>query len=133
MNFTKCFKQLPSLLNQLGAKKTMDFDSEIFQGATVVFSDKKPIAERIDQLLAVPAIKNVWPKKLVPPPVYQIDSVAPHGSEAGSISDRIARRSKFNDTYSTHVQTQVDKLRAGGFTGDGVKIAIVDTGVSFTP
>ncbi|KAM3454105.1 hypothetical protein NHJ6243_008967 [Beauveria neobassiana] len=31
-----------------------------------------------------------------------------------------------------HVMTQVDKLHAAGFTGSGIKIAIIDTGVNYT-
>lgn len=34
------------------------------------------------------------------------------------------------DTFTPHVMTQVDMLRADGITGKGVKIAVIDTGVS---
>lgn len=36
---------------------------------------------------------------------------------------------KTND--STHVQTQVDKLRAEGYTGKGIKVGIVDSGIDY--
>lgn len=35
------------------------------------------------------------------------------------------------DTFSPHVMTGVDKLRAEGFLGDGIKVAIVDTGIDY--
>jgi subtilisin family serine protease len=34
------------------------------------------------------------------------------------------------DNLSVHIQTQVDKLRAEGYTGKGIKVLIIDTGVS---
>lgn len=37
-----------------------------------------------------------------------------------------------NSAPWNHIMTQVDKLHAAGFTGNGIRIALVDTGVSFT-
>lgn len=37
------------------------------------------------------------------------------------------------DVFSTHVQTQIDLLRAEGITGKGIKIAVIDTGVGHFP
>lgn len=34
------------------------------------------------------------------------------------------------DTFSPHVMTQVDRLRSQGVVGEGIKVAVVDTGVS---
>ncbi|KYK54176.1 hypothetical protein DCS_06133 [Drechmeria coniospora] len=45
------------------------------------------------------------------------------------------KRSLANQTFTAfppHVMTQVDKLRALGFTGKGVKIAVLDSGVDYT-
>lgn len=36
-----------------------------------------------------------------------------------------------NNTFSPHVMVQADKLHAKGITGKGIKIAVIDTGVSF--
>ena len=35
------------------------------------------------------------------------------------------------DIFSMHVMTGVDKLHAQGYNGDGVNIAIIDTGVDY--
>lgn len=125
MRFTKSLQEPPSDLRIAGAIKKMDFDSEIFKGATYQFEDSKPTAQRMADLLALPAIKNVWPNRIVPAPDDKINSVASHGSDPL----RLTKRSNSNDTFSTHVQTQVDMLRAKGITGEGVKVAIIDTGV----
>lgn len=107
----------------------MDFDFELFKGGTYKFEDIKPVGEHVARLLAQPAIKNAWPNKKIPAPDPSISWIAPRGP-VGSTSSEMVKRSYTNDTYSPHVQTQVDKLRAKGITGGGVKIAIVDTGVS---
>ncbi|EUC41893.1 hypothetical protein COCMIDRAFT_104952 [Bipolaris oryzae ATCC 44560] len=120
-----------SALNDVGATKTLDLNYELFQGAAIRFEDKKPVGERIAQLLEQPAIKNVWPNRLIPRPDARINAVASR-TPAGSAFDQVARRSQDNDTLSTHVQTQVDKLRAEGIIGEGVKIAVIDTGIDYT-
>lgn len=35
------------------------------------------------------------------------------------------------DAYAPHVMTGVDKLRAEGYTGAGINIAIIDTGIDY--
>jgi subtilisin family serine protease len=36
------------------------------------------------------------------------------------------------NTFSPHVMTGVDKLHAEGLNGNGIKIAVIDTGVDYT-
>lgn len=121
-------QQAISALDNVGATKTLDLNYELFQGATIQFNDEKPLDERVAELLVLPAIRNVWPKKLIPAPDAQIHAVASRRSEE-SVSGQVVRRANSNDMLSTHVQTQVDKLRAKGITGEGVKIAVIDSGV----
>ncbi|UKZ77555.1 hypothetical protein TrVFT333_005278 [Trichoderma virens FT-333] len=49
------------------------------------------------------------------------------------LSDHWSRATAANDTgsYAPHVLTQVDKLHAEGYTGKGIRIGIVDSGVDF--
>lgn len=55
-------------------------------------------------------------------------------SFAGKISKRRATRRALPETnttaYPPHVMMQVDKLRSKGITGKGIKIGMIDTGVS---
>lgn len=78
-------------------------------------------------LLLNPAIKNVWPKTLLSTPNLQVGGVGSPGSTGSS--HLVARDFQGNQTYSPHVMTKVDKLHAKGITGNGVKIAIVDSDV----
>ncbi|KAM3496919.1 hypothetical protein MY10362_009713, partial [Beauveria mimosiformis] len=69
----------------------------------------------------MPGVTNVWPVETTKQPV-ELPAAVP---EAGN-----QRR----DTSSTwnHVMTQVDKLHAAGYRGEGIRIAIDDSGVNYT-
>ncbi|KAK7754965.1 hypothetical protein SLS62_003049 [Diatrype stigma] len=95
---------------------------------------------------AKPRVKNVWPVRIVKfkeslklansnsqsakAPVFNTRRTAETtGSKRqgdGRDDDETAE-----DTFSPHVITQVDKLRAEGITGKGIRIAIVDSGVDW--
>ena len=118
-------KEAPSSLDIPGAVKTSDLVFDLFKGATYQFQESRGLDEHVAQLLALPIVKNVWPKELIPAPDDKINWIA----SLEQASNHLVRRADRNDTYSTHVQTQVDKLRAKGITGKGVKIAVIDTEV----
>ena len=83
-------------------------------------------------LQGLPSIKNVWPAHLIKKPSPEIIW------KGGSPTD-IPAQAKFriaegqNNTYPPHVLTQVSRLHAEGITGKGVRIGIIDDGVSFLP
>lgn len=53
--------------------------------------------------------------------------------DAGAEVAAARARQSSADALSTHVMTQVDKLRDQGFVGKGIKVAIIDSGVSVRP
>ncbi|PHH92819.1 hypothetical protein CDD83_4728 [Cordyceps sp. RAO-2017] len=114
----------------------MKLDFELFKGVSVQMTDSKNMkaTQKAAKIAAMPAVKNIWPVRLydMPKPKVEWIGTTPRPEAAG----RIAARSDgvFNetgDTFSPHVMTQVDKLRAKGFTGKGIKIAVVDTGIDY--
>lgn len=130
MNYAKYFQLPSSTLKTLDVVKVLDFNYDLFKGATVQFNNDKSSDEHMSSLLSHPAIKNVWRKTVVSLPKHQVGAVGSPG--LADSSQLLARNFQGNDTYSPHVMTQVDKLHAKGITGKGVKIAIVDSGVSAT-
>lgn len=74
----------------------------------------------------------VWPLTLYHVPAYKVDWVAGDDALADNAHGEAAAaaRKAAADTFSPHVMTQVNKLRDEGIVGDGIKVAIVDTGVS---
>lgn len=66
-------------------------------------------------------------------PKYTVHSTAGEFATSNVPSDGLTQRQATTDAYSPHVMTQVDRLRNQGVVGKGIKVAIVDTGVSTTP
>jgi len=63
----------------------------------------------------------------------KLNPVLLNGTVAGraSIGNSNAKRDAFEDVYSTHVMTQVDLLKKKGFTGKGIRVGVVDTGIDY--
>lgn len=80
-------------------------------------------------MLDLPVVKNFWPVKVYDMPNPRIEWTGNSDQEYATL----AKRSAYDvakDTFSPHVMTQVDKLRAEGYTGKGINIAVIDSGVS---
>ncbi|KXJ96168.1 peptidase S8/S53 domain-containing protein [Microdochium bolleyi] len=107
---------------QLGGDATFKvlktFDSPLFSGAAVEVADG---SDAFGILSAAPHIVNIWPNRRIPldQPVSQ------------SRPQSVANAEDDDDVlvYSTHRATGVDRLHAQGVLGQGVKVAIIDTGV----
>lgn len=78
-------------------------------------------------LLSLPSVKNIWPNYLYALPETQV--IWTGNPDTGVVAKRQADS---NDTFSPHVMTQVDQLRAKGIVGEGIKIAVIDTGIDYT-
>lgn len=73
----------------------------------------------------MPKIKRVSPVRRYPVPHHIVHSTG------GAVSGTMAKRQEpGKDRFSTHLMTQVNKFRDAGITGKGIKIAVIDTGVS---
>ncbi|KZZ91714.1 subtilisin-like serine protease PR1C [Moelleriella libera RCEF 2490] len=107
----------------------MKLDYELFKGVSVQLHDLKKADEKVATLASSPAVKAVFPVTLykMPNPKVEWTVQGSTASEKGSLNARTEEK----DTFSPHVMTQVDKLRAKGITGKGVKIAVVDTGIDY--
>ena len=107
-----------------------EFNSKIFKGVAVDFADVKNAEVTAAKVADNRRVKNVWPIRSHPLPRDIIHST---GTKAEQVASAFARRQaggNTTDTYSTHLQTQVNKLRDAGIRGKGIRVAVVDTGVS---
>lgn len=112
------------------AEKRLDLSYSLFNGLSlrlknVSNNDADMAAQKISEM---PKVRKVWPVRIRNVPKDEVVWVG-DGVEAGLALKR--RQESANDTFSPHVMTQVDKLRSNGFTGTGVRIGIVDTGVDY--
>jgi hypothetical protein len=74
--------------------------------------------ENVDSLRSMPGVVNVWPMRSVPMSRPERKKrVVPQALEDG---------------YTMHHWTGVDRLHAAGIRGEGVKIAVIDTGIDYT-
>ncbi|GAB1315592.1 hypothetical protein MFIFM68171_05802 [Madurella fahalii] len=119
-----------SALNVDASVRT-EFNSKIFKGVAVDFADVKNAEETAAKVAANRQVKNVWPIRSHPLPRDIIHST---GTKAEQVASALARRQaggNTTDTFSTHLQTQVNKLRDAGIRGKGVRVAVVDTGIDY--
>ncbi|KAM3557622.1 hypothetical protein MY1884_004418 [Beauveria asiatica] len=113
-----------SIAAALGARLDhvrVHFDFETFKGVSVQVDDGEAMGTTARSLFASSgAVKNMWPVYVYDRPSFTATEVVPSG------------RSIRADTFSPHVMMQVDQLRARGFDGKGVKLAVLDSGVDYT-
>ncbi|KAK2034880.1 subtilase [Colletotrichum zoysiae] len=99
----------------------LTLDSKIFRG--VSFSVEDHSNETAGRIAALPQVKRLWPVSLVKVPDLRVSWTG---------NDPKHKRQTNTTSWPPHVMTQVDKLRADGFTGTGMRIGIVDTGIDYT-
>ncbi|KAF2993337.1 hypothetical protein E8E14_000497 [Neopestalotiopsis sp. 37M] len=110
------------------SETTKTYDSPLFKGAAIKFNDLSTADTEAKNLLALSSVKKVWPNRVYSLPETEV--VWTGTPESGSLSKR--QDDNTTDTFSPHVMTQVDKLRAQGIVGTGIKIGVIDTGVDYT-
>ncbi|KAG6224270.1 hypothetical protein E4U24_005718 [Claviceps purpurea] len=121
-----------AVLDHIGgeASTRMTLDYKLFRGLSLQFHDVTGAEQRSKEIAAMPAVKQMWPVRLIS---------AKTVTKAASLSSKVLNSKVVmrdgtlpKDTFAPHVMTQVDRLRAKGITGKGVKVAVIDTGIDFT-
>ncbi|KAJ0329893.1 hypothetical protein COL5a_003721 [Colletotrichum fioriniae] len=114
------------------ATKRRDFNFTLFKGLSVQFHDVKNAAQHASAILDMPGIKSVWPVQAYDLPQHDVLWSGGSQSSSSATTERESvRQVSANDSFSTHVMTQVDKLRNEGIVGSGIRVAVIDTGVDY--
>ncbi|ETS05803.1 subtilisin-like protein [Trichoderma reesei RUT C-30] len=119
----------------LPATKRMNLSYSLFRGASIQLDAiDLDLHHASTKIASLASVKNVWPVR------YFEHLANGKGSSGNSnigklnhLSKHFARTTADNDTvgYAPHVLTQVDKLHAEGFTGKGIRVGLVDSGVDY--
>lgn len=79
------------------------------------------------QITSLDSVKKIYPMRR-----HSLShEVHSTGIGMSPVEARLQKRAKW-DTFSTHAMTGVDKVRGDGYTGKGISIAIIDSGVDYT-
>ncbi|OAA76739.1 subtilisin-like serine protease PR1C [Akanthomyces lecanii RCEF 1005] len=114
---TSNLDELVKAVHDQGGEIRRQFKSKVFYGISVQLHNTTMTGHGMEQM---PGVTKVWPVEVTKQPV-EPQTVQQPGSQ---------RRD--NSAPWNHIMTQVDKLHAAGFTGSGIRIAVVDTGVNYT-
>ncbi len=126
-------ESLTQEVKRLGGTIRHSFTSDTFLGlsAQLPVGNGRKTDDFHTEMKTRSGIKDVWPVATVKLPA---EATAEISELQEDLQRRHSQRFKARDTEDktpwNHLMTQVDKLHAEGFTGKGVKIGIVDTGVS---
>ena len=101
----------------------LNFSSSVFTGASFHLSNLDEMAT----IAAHPSVAALWPVTAIPRLSPRVDSLF----DISNVQMKTTT-STSPDTFSPHVMTGVDKLRAQGYNGEGVIIAIIDSGIDYT-
>ncbi|KAH7176825.1 peptidase S8/S53 domain-containing protein [Dactylonectria macrodidyma] len=113
------------------ATTRLELDYKLFKGVSIQFNDLEKADDLAANVAALPAVKNIWPVKVYSIPKPTIEWTGTPGVEHAVSKKKRAINETAEDTFSPHVMTQVNKLRADGITGKGVKVAVIDTGIDY--
>jgi subtilisin family serine protease len=102
----------------------------LFKGASFDLSNAGNEKLNVQKILSLPSVKSVQPVRVFSLPetsgyVANQDSALPPSPGPDSLTST-------PDTFSPHVMTGVDKLHDEGYFGNGIKVAVVDTGIDYT-
>ncbi|RYP09118.1 hypothetical protein DL764_001485 [Monosporascus ibericus] len=110
------------------AEPRLDLTYSLFKGCSFQLKNTSDVDVAAQRISEMPKIRKMWPVRIHEIPK---DELIWAGNAEAARSSLRKRQEPGNDTFSPHVMTQVDKLRAEGFTGAGIRIGVVDSGVDY--
>lgn len=125
-----CVEQLANNVQEKGGQVRHKFNSDIFHGVSMQLESISTAEQTIAELEELEGIRGVWPVQASTPVVEVGQENQKLGAASGDTQRHGASKRAADDVWP-HLMTHVDKLHKKGFSGKGIKIAVVDTGVGF--
>lgn len=121
------------LISQLSAANIsisirQTIDSKLFRGVSFTVDDGRNAPGGVESVIVAAAgtVKQVWPVRAVSKPDEEVE-----GFVGLNTTTNIQRRG-VDTPYYPHVMSQIDLLHKAGFTGQGIRIGVVDTGIDYS-
>jgi subtilase family serine protease len=106
----------------IGVTARVNFSCDLFTGASFSLNNH----EDVSTIAASDMVSAIWPVTIYPRPDSRIESII----NLSDLADE-TENGTYNDLFPPHVMCGVDKLHAQGYIGEGVSVAIIDTGVDY--
>lgn len=117
--------------SNISVNHRLDLSYTLFRGISFQLRNVTREKRTAKSIAKMKGVKQIWPVHAISLPKHEVIWTGTGPAPSGTSMHK--RQSFQNDTFSPHTMTQVDKLRAEGITGKGVRIGIVDTGVRPSP
>jgi subtilisin family serine protease len=117
--------------DSISAVPGLDFSHRLFNGAS--FDLAHPAEEHdgiTTKIASLATVKSIWPVRQYSRPEFK-STVFPASDASNALKRRDDPSATSDDTYPVHAMGGVDKVRDQGYTGSGLFVAIVDTGVDY--
>lgn len=90
----------------------MHLNYSLFQGVSFMVADRGRERQHASKISSLPSVKQMWPmRNYTLPRLHRKNTIA---NPKGTIELDKSQSAHINDTSSTHVMTQVDKVHAKG-------------------
>ncbi|PHH89748.1 hypothetical protein CDD83_5359 [Cordyceps sp. RAO-2017] len=127
--------QLLQVVQNRGGVVSDQIHNDLWSSVKIVFDDRDQEDDAIGQLESHPCVQQMEIVQMLDRPVESVNTMGDEPSEQDELnnsldSDSRPRRAAKNSRTMPHIMTEVSKLHAEGTTGQGVKIALLDSGVS---
>lgn len=103
-------------------------DSKLFHGVSFTVHENYNASGGVESVILAAAgtVRQVWPVRAVSKPDEEVkDFVSLNGKSH-------VQRRDVDEPYYPHVMSQIDLLHKAGFTGQGIRIGVVDTGIDYS-
>ncbi|KAF2228312.1 subtilisin-like protease [Elsinoe ampelina] len=108
----------------------MELSYQLFKGASFHLKPGQDTEAAVRNIEAFPMVKRLWPVRQYTPVGRNSRRTRKNAHQAGP--GLLKRQDMIgNASYAPHVMTQVDQLHSRGIRGEGIKIAVVDTGIDY--
>jgi hypothetical protein len=120
--------------NGVQVEPRMDLSFRFFKGVSFQMrgaSSNSSSGRFMGQMQAAPQVRNIWPARVIRK-LVQDGQKNQNAAFPSAQNTRAKRQTQAPRPFSPHVMTQIDKLHAEGITGNGFRVAIIDSGVDYT-